>query len=136
MKNLLYYYVLNELPANFSKEFLGYLVPGHTAAMVQAEENNLVFSFGIWSKLVEKTAGPQDIQDLIVKFEEDLMSVVRSGVTTDWCKIYQDPAIQTDLPDSKTLSDMKQELGWMQAACPRDLENTVKQLQLQMKSIS
>ena len=79
----------DRLPANFSKEFLGYLVPGHTAAMVQAEENNLVFSFGIWSKLVEKTAGPQDIQDLIVKFEEDLMSVVRSGVTTDWCKIYQ-----------------------------------------------
>ena len=71
-----------------------------------------------------------------MKFEEDLMSVVRSGVTTDWCKIYQDPAIQTDLPDSKTLSDLEQELGWMQAACSRDLENTVKQLQLQMKSIS
>lgn len=126
----------DKLPANFSREYLGYLAPDHTADQFQAEDNNLVFKFGIWSQLVEKTAGPPDIQDLIVKFEEDLMSVVRSGVTADWCKMDRDPALSTDMPDSKTLSDLEQELGWMQAACPRDLENTVKQLQVQMKSIS
>ena len=65
-----------------------------------------------------------------------MMSVVRSGGTADWCKMDRDPALSTDMPDSKTLSDLEQELGWMQAACPRDLENTVKQLQVQMKSIS
>jgi len=126
----------DKLPANFSREYLGYLVPGHTADLFQTEGKNLVFKFGIWSQLVEKTAGPPDIQDLIVKFEEDLMSVVRSGVTADWCKMDRDPALSTDMPDSKTLSELEQELGWMQAACPRDLENTVKQLQVQMKSIS
>jgi len=126
----------DKLPANFSREYLGYLAPGHTVQQMQAEDSNLVFKFGVWSQLVEKTAGPPDIQDLIVKFEEDLMSVVRSGVMADWCKMDRDLALSTDLPDSKTLSDLEQELGWMQAACPRDLENTVKQLQVQMKSIS
>eukprot|EP00091_Calanus_sinicus_P021290 TRINITY_DN6228_c0_g1_i2.p2 TRINITY_DN6228_c0_g1~~TRINITY_DN6228_c0_g1_i2.p2 ORF type:complete len:134 (+),score=25.46 TRINITY_DN6228_c0_g1_i2:778-1179(+) len=126
----------DRLPANFSREYLGYLIGGQSYQQMQAEENNLVFKFGIWSQLVEKTAGPQDIRDLIVKFEEELMSVVRSGVTTDWCKMDRDPALSTDMPDSKTLSDLEQELGWMQAGCPRDLENTVKQLQVQMKSIS
>lgn len=126
----------DRLPANFSREYLGYLIGGQSHQQMQAEENNLVFKFDIWSQMVEKTAGPQDIRDLIVKFEEELMSVVRSGVTTDWCKMDRDPALLTDMPDSKTLSDLEQELGWMQAGCPRDLENTVKQLQVQMKSIS
>jgi fumarylacetoacetate (FAA) hydrolase family protein len=126
----------DKLPANFSREYLGYTLASLSAQQMQAEENNLVFKFGIWSQIVEKTAGPEDIQDLIVKFEEDLVSAVRSGVTAEWCKMDRDPALLTDMPDSKTLSDLEQELGWMQAGCPRDLENTVKQLQVQMKSIS
>ena len=125
----------DKLPANFSREYLGYMIAGHSHQQLQAEEDNLVFKFGIWGQLVEKTAGPQDIRELIVKFEEELMSVVRSGVTTDWCKMDRDPALLTDMPDSKTLSDLEKELDWMQSGCPRDLENSVKQLQVQMKSI-
>jgi len=125
----------DKLPPNFSKEYLGYMISGHSHQQLLVEENNMVFKFGIWGQLVEKTAGPQDIRHLIVKFEEELMSIVRSGVTTDWCKMDRDSALLTDMPDSKTLSDLETELGWMHTGCPRDLESTMKQLQVQMKSI-
>lgn len=125
----------DRLPANYSKEYLGHRIEGITLQQLKEQENNLVFKFEIWSKLVEKMSGPKDIQDLIVKFEEDMMSAARSGMTSTWCKLDKDLAVVTDPPDSKTLADLEQELGWMQAGCPRDLESSVKQLQVQMKLI-
>lgn len=127
----------DKLPANFSMEYLGHRIPGHTHQLVRSEEDNLIFKFGVWSQLVEKTAGPEDIQDLVARFDDEIMSLVKSGVNTHWAKLERDPALLTDMPDSKTLADLEQELGFMQSGCPpRDLETTVKQLQVQMKSIS
>ncbi|XP_023334875.1 uncharacterized protein LOC111706274 [Eurytemora carolleeae] len=101
-----------KLPPSFSKEFLTWVPVGYTLQVLISEEENFLVMFDIWSQVVDKLSGPDNLQDVTLKLEKELSQNVNSGFLPRWGSLMFDPAM-LDPPEQDVLSRLERELGWV-----------------------
>jgi len=104
----------NRLPQSFTEEYLSWVPVGYTLQVLKSEKDNFPVVFDVWSQVVDKLAGPPDIQDVCQRLERELTANLGSGLVPRWPSLAFDPAM-LDPPDQAVLDSLQKQLGWIKA---------------------
>jgi len=102
--------VYSQLPKGFTQDYLGWVPVGYTLQVLESEKNNFPVMLEVWSQVVEKLAGPPQLQDVCLKLEAELGRKV--GGELAWGSLTFDPAM-LQAPQQTVLNKLERELGWV-----------------------
>lgn len=102
----------DQLPAGFTKQYLAWLPMGYTQQVLEDEADNFALTFDLWSQVIDKLSGPENIKDVAFKLESDLTGMLKSGMVTRWPPLSFDQAM-LDTPDQDILNSLEAQLGWV-----------------------
>jgi len=102
----------DKLPEGFTKQYLAWLPTGYTQQVLEAEAGNFAVTFDLWSQVIDKLSGPENLKEVAVKLESDLYGMLKSGMVSRWPPLLFDQAM-LDNPDQDILNSLETQLGWV-----------------------
>ena len=109
------------LPENFSKEYL-------SVANLDEDSQGDMEMFDAWSAYLDKSAGTEDIRDIIDEIEDDLVDGDKPASVWPQTKFESD--IADLVPEQEILQRLKAEMAekGSSVSCSKDMEFTLKSL--------
>eukprot|EP00088_Acartia_fossae_P052571 TRINITY_DN5942_c0_g1_i2.p1 TRINITY_DN5942_c0_g1~~TRINITY_DN5942_c0_g1_i2.p1 ORF type:complete len:315 (-),score=61.16 TRINITY_DN5942_c0_g1_i2:614-1558(-) len=102
----------DQLAPNFTKQHLTWMPMGYTLQVLESEGDNFAVIFDIWSQVVDRLSGPEELKELTGKLESELTAHLNSGISPRWPPIAFDQAM-LDTPDQQILTSLESQLGWV-----------------------